>query len=788
MKLQSLRSAWWSFSVGITYMYSALDAEAAQIRGNHLSTVKRLTPATMAANAGSASLVLWAFWDSTRPLLLLWWLGLLGLSVATTVAWVRSRHRVIVRASPRAVRRVTWHSALLSGMWAVAVVGWFPGGSLEQQVILSTLVTGMIGAGTFVLNPLPLASLVYAAIFSLASFLALWLSGNPRLAGVAVLICFYSPTVVVGSLFAWRKSTQVFRAKSKAIRQERMLAVLLQDFEEHAGEALWETDSAGNLSHLSARFLELLGLAHDDAEKQSLATVLAIGSPTAFGAISAALLAGRPFQSLDLEFHLGTEVRHLLVSGKRFLDTEGVLQGWRGVLVDVTEKVEGERRLRLLAHTDSLTGLANRFMFRDRLVDALQQKARVAVLFIDLDHFKAVNDSLGHSAGDEVLAAVAQRFIQVCSPSDLLARIGGDEFAVLLQHQVSEITVNEVAKQLIHALKAPLVVRGRNLKVGASIGGAVSDGAEMGLDEFLVQSDAALYAAKASGRGQFTLYSREIGEAGRRRILIEEGLRVAIATGQVELHWQPKVNVVTGAVVSAEALMRWSHPELGCINPVEFIAIAEQCGLIDELGQWALVHACESAEKYLSGLSVAVNVSPVQLQGEDIVRQVQHALQVSGLEPSRLELEITESVFMDGAEGAFEKLFALRALGVKIALDDFGTGYSSLAYLRRFPFDTLKIDRSFVMELMQSKDARAIVLMISQLAARLGMHTVAEGIETQPQLAAVAQAGCDEIQGHLVSPALPMVEFLQFALRWRSEMDGNSLYLEEHRFSESTFV
>ena len=788
MSLQSLKSEWTSFTVGIANMYSALDPETAMIRGAHLNTVKRLTPYTMGANAGSATLILWAFRGDLHFPLILWWAALVGLSVFTTYIWFRASGRVSLRASPRSVTRLTWHSAFLAGIWAVIPVFLFPFGTPEQQIIVATLVTGMLGAGTFVLNPLPRASLVYATIYSLSAFVAIWRSGNPLLGGVAVLLSFYAPMVVVGSLYAWRKSTQVLRSEAKALRQERMVAVLLQDFEEHAGDALWETDKSGNLTHISARFLELAGLSQNDIDRYPIAKLLANGGPVGLEALTQAFASGRPFQDIGLEFRHDGVVRHLAVSGKRFTDSDGDIRGWRGVLTDTTEKVEGERRLRMLAHTDSLTGLSNRFTFRDRLIESLRRKEWPAVLFIDLDKFKAVNDSLGHSVGDELLRAVAFRFASEISQHDVLARIGGDEFAVLMTGNASKAMACQLAQRLIDVLKMPLSIGGRQLKVGASIGVAVCQDDRTGLDDLLVQSDSALYSAKAAGRGQFALYSVEIGEAGRRRLMIEEGLRAAISAGQVELYWQPKVSIVTGRVVSAEALMRWSHPVLGPINPMEFISIAEQSGQIEDLGRWALVHACECAASHLQGLSIAVNVSPMQLQDDHIVTNVRNALQLSGLEPSRLELEITESVFMDGAEGAFGKLFALRELGVKIALDDFGTGYSSLAYLRRFPFDTLKIDRAFVIELMQSKDARAIVLMISQLASRLGMRTVAEGVETSPQLAAVAQAGCDEVQGYLVSPPVPLGEFLERTQQWKLEAVERRIELADHRFSDSTFV
>jgi EAL domain-containing protein (putative c-di-GMP-specific phosphodiesterase class I) len=282
-----------------------------------------------------------------------------------------------------------------------------------------------------------------------------------------------------------------------------------------------------------------------------------------------------------------------------------------------------------------------------------------------------------------------------------------------------------------------------------------------------VQADTALYAATESGRGRHAFYTPAMGEHSRRRVAVEEGLRHAVLHEQLSLHWQPKVDIESWTIVGAEALMRWDHPALGRVNPAEFIPIAEQTGLIDDLGRWALHEACRAAAGPLAGVCISVNLSPAQLRDARFVNHVRDALRESGLKPAMLELEITESVLMEDVHGALEQLHALRGLGVRVALDDFGTGFSSLAYLRRFPFDTLKIDRAFVNEVLLQKDARAIVRMIAQLATTLGMRTVCEGVETAQQLAVVAKAGCHEVQGYLVSPPKPLIELQKFRAAWQ---------------------
>ncbi|WP_088279013.1 bifunctional diguanylate cyclase/phosphodiesterase [Ideonella sp. A 288] len=761
-QFRSLRSA-------VADMYGNGDRDAALLRGAHLREVVRLTPYALACHMGSAVLVVWSFTPGAPPGLWLWLAVLLVLSGLGLRAWWRQARRPRDTVSVRAVHRATLHAAFLAGLWTVPLLLWFPTAAPAQQMVVATLVTGMIGAGSFMLSTLPLASMAYVGVFSLSALGALWRAGDPDLAALAALIGLYSPMVVIGSLSAWGKATALIRAQARSAQQERTLAVLLHDFEQHADEALWEVGVDGRLRHLSPRLAELLGVGEDDIRAGTLLALLEPRAHDGLAALRLAFDAGRPFRNLQLTLRTDAAPRHLAINGKRLVDDEGQTLGWRGVLADVTEKLEGERQLRRLAHTDSLTGLANRFMLRDALAEVVHGDRSAALLLIDLDHFKTVNDSMGHSAGDDVLKAVAQRLRACVRPDDLVARLGGDEFAVLMRHVGEAPDAATMAQRLVDALSLPVELSSRRLRVGASVGVAASDDATLGVDEWLARSDTALYAAKESGRGRFAVYAPHLGERSRRRLAIEQGLRQALERGQLALHWQPKVDIADWRIAGAEALMRWEHPVLGRVPPGEFIGVAEQCGLIDELGRWALREACRAAAGPLAGLTVSVNVSPLQLRESQFVAQVRDTLRECRLPPSRLELEITESVFIDDADGALEKLHTLRGLGVRVALDDFGTGYSSLAYLRRFPFDTLKIDRAFVSEVLVQPDARAIVQMISHLATTLGMRTVCEGVESALQLEAVARAGCHEMQGYLVSPAVPLPEFLRLQRGWQHE-------------------
>ena len=767
------------FQSDMMTVYSARDRDSAQIRAAHLNSVIRLTPYTMAANIGNGALVVWAFRDDVSVGMIAWLALLYLLCTFALLGWWRGRHRVRATAPPAAIRHANVHANLLALVWAALPICWFAHASPQQQLLVVALVTGMLAAGAFVLSPLPVAAVVFVVIFAASGIIACWQTGDHIFVAVGVLQTIYALIVIMGTLAASRKATALLRSQAESKRQERMMAVLLHDFEQNAAEALWETGLDGCIAHHSPRLAILLGL--DEAllrERPFLELLAWIGADVE--RLRAAMGGERSFKELRLTAVAAKGStssmaphgpRHWSINGKRLVNEDGGTAGWRGVVADVTEQVMVQERLQHLAHTDSLTGLANRFTLHGALRAAIGQRRLVALLALDLDHFKLVNDTLGHAAGDTLLQTVAARLLACRRPTDLVARLGGDEFAVLvLEDPDSALDVDALSQRLIDVLEEPVALGGRSMRASASIGVARvatnADGTPASADDLLVHADIALYAAKKAGRGRYATYSADLGDRNRRSVMIEQELRQAVQRGELALHWQPKVDIESSRIVGAEVLLRWRHPQLGSVAPVEFIPIAEKSGVIREIGMWVLREACRVTAAQLPGLTISVNVSPSQLHDDAFIACVRDALHASGLDPFRLELEITESVFIDDVEGALQRLHALRALGVRVALDDFGTGYSSLAYLRRFPFDTLKIDRAFVNELMNSIDTRAIVQMISQLAVTLNMRTVAEGVESAAQLSVVSSVGCDEVQGWLVSPACPLDEFLAFWHDW----------------------
>ncbi len=442
--------------------------------------------------------------------------------------------------------------------------------------------------------------------------------------------------------------------------------------------------------------------------------------------------------------------RRLMVS-----DGEGAPPYVLGVVDDVTDRKAAEARIAQLAHYDALTNLPNRTLFREQLEKELtfvRRGAQLAVLYLDLDHFKSINDTLGHPAGDELLKEAAERLRGCLRESDLIARLGGDEFAIVQTQLQNPKDAELLAQRLREAITGtPYDLGGHQTTTDLSIGIALAPGDGTEIDELIKRADMALYGAKAEGRANYRYYEPDMNARMKQRRGLEIDLRSALAHDELELHYQPLINLRTGNIVACEALLRWNHPQRGMISPMEFIPVAEETGLIGAIGEWVLKRACVEAMTWPSHISVAVNVSPVQFRNPALALTVVSVLAETGLPANRLELEITESVLMQNNDTTLATLHQLRDLGARISMDDFGTGYSSLSYLRSFPFDKIKIDRSFINDLSTGDEAVAIVRAILNLASSLKMTTTAEGVETAEQKRLLQATGCDEMQGYLFS-------------------------------------
>src|SRR5258705_3309014 len=442
--------------------------------------------------------------------------------------------------------------------------------------------------------------------------------------------------------------------------------------------------------------------------------------------------------------------------------------GWVATQEDITERRRAEEQITHLAHYDALTDLPNRVLFRKQLEQELERTRRgeqLAVLYIDIDEFKSVNDSLGHPAGDEWLKAVASRLQSCVRATDFVARLGGDEFAIVQIGIEQPGDVVKLVKRIYAAIREPYDCLGHQIATDASIGIALAPNDGTDLDQLLKSADLAMYGAKADGRRTYRFFEPEMDARVKARRTLELDIRQAIADRAFELHYQPVVDLGSNEIAGCEALLRWNHPVRGMISPAEFIPVAEETGLICQIGDWVLDTACAEATHWPPGMKLAVNVSPVQFRSHAFTLKVANALATSGLSANRLELEITEAVLIRDDEAALTMLQYLRAIGVRIALDDFGTGYSSLSYLQRFPFDKIKIDRCFVDDLAGAEGSSCIVQAVVNIAAARHMMTTAEGVETPQQQELLRALGCTEMQGYLFSPARPVAEIRRLLAR-----------------------
>jgi diguanylate cyclase (GGDEF)-like protein len=435
--------------------------------------------------------------------------------------------------------------------------------------------------------------------------------------------------------------------------------------------------------------------------------------------------------------------------------------GWVATQEDITERRRAEKQIAHLAHYDALTDLPNRVLFREQLereLERIKRGEQLAMLYIDIDEFKGINDSLGHPVGDELLKAVASRLQSCVRETDFVARLGGDEFAIVQTGIAQPSDVMELVKRIYQAIRAPYECLGHRVATDASIGIALAPHDGTDLDQLLKSADLAMYGAKADGRRTYRFFEPEMDARVKARRTLELAIRQAIADEAFELHYQPVVDLGSNQIAGCEALLRWRHPVRGMISPAEFIPIAEETGLICQIGDWVLATACAEAVNWPPNVRLAVNVSPVQFRSDAFALKVANVLATTGLPAHRLELEITEAVLIRDDEAALTMLQHLRAIGVRIALDDFGTGYSSLSYLRRFPFDKIKIDRCFVDDIADAKGSSAIVQAVITIANAQNMTTTAEGVETEQQKETLRSLGCTEMQGFLFSRPRPVAE------------------------------
>ncbi|WP_428827476.1 EAL domain-containing protein [Azonexus sp. IMCC34842] len=568
-----------------------------------------------------------------------------------------------------------------------------------------------------------------------------------------------------------RKATELeLQQATEALFEEKERAQVTLN---SIGDAVLSTNLAGNVTYLNRVAERMTGWSADDAQGKPLAEVFRIVDGTTREATV------NPAQLAITENRIvGLEMNSVLIrrdgyespiedSSAPIHNRDGQVSGAVIVFHDVSESRAMAMKMSHLAQHDFLTGLPNRLLLTERFLQAIAQAMRhrkqVALLYLDLDYFKNINDSLGHEVGDRLLKSIAVRLVDCVRTTDTVCRQGGDEFVILLAEIENQQDAAQVAEKLLAALTVPHSIDKHELHITLSIGISIFPDDGISADAVMQNADTAMYFAKAKGRNNFQFFTADMNTRAVQRLFVESSLRRALLQGEFELHYQPKINIASGQITGAEALIRWQDPELGIVYPGQFVRIAEECGLIVPIGRWVLREACRQVQVWLDyglrAVPVAVNISAIEFRHVDFIEELALILEETGLAPRYLELELTESILMHEAEASASVLEQLKAMGVQLAIDDFGTGYSSLSYLNRFPIDTLKIDQSFVRDVPGNADDAAIVSAVISMGKSLKQRVVAEGVETAEQLAFLQNQQCDEGQGFLFSYPLPAGDF-----------------------------
>jgi diguanylate cyclase (GGDEF)-like protein/PAS domain S-box-containing protein len=747
------------------------------IRATQLRAGRQFALFHLAAHLIGAAMVAMLFAAHVR----LWALGAWGMvtaAVACAVAFRRlaSRHTTETAATQRDIRD-TWHEgAALAAIWAVPPLAFDAHANLGPAFGLWMVLSVLMTASAIALAPLAMSTLLFLGGIGLAVAGRLLVEQAYVLAGGTLLF-----TLLLAVICLTRaRSLVAIRATQIALNErDETVSLLLREFEDNSADWLWETDAARRVVKATPRFAYACGL--DPVAINGMPFLQVLAGPTwEAGNVAAGLRelaeklkARESFRDVRLPVIVEGQERWWEMAASPRFDESGAFVGFRGVGSDVTEQRASADKINRMARFDTLTGLPNRLAINEALTRAMAEAekwgTRCAFMMIDLDRFKAVNDTLGHLIGDRLLGRVSERLSQLVSGNELIGRLGGDEFAVVVLDASDPDTVERLARQIIDVLTRPYEVDQHTLYIGASVG--VATGPRDGRTaEMLIRSaDLALYRSKDAGGGVFHAYEPKLHLQAEERRVLEMALRRALERDEMHIAYQPVVDAETGALKGFEALLRWTNPEFGNVSPGKFIPLAEETRLIAPIGEWVLRTACDEAARWPASIRVAVNVSPEQLHNPNFVTTVAQALAKSGLAPQRLELEVTESVFLREGTCAVQVLERILDLGVRLSLDDFGTGYSSLGYLSRTRFSSIKIDRSFVQSASKGvREAIAIIRAVVALAKSLGMATTAEGVETEAEHRMIQELGCTKVQGYFFGRPRPVGEARALACqpRW----------------------
>jgi len=719
------------------------------LRDVQLISRAQLAPFFAAANIVASLMMLANLWGIVASEWLMPWV--LAVSGVNLAAMQFARHQAITCVGRSGRRVPTWllvgEVAVRAAIWLSLPVYSFVTLDPGTQVIAASIMAGLgVAALGLVVIPVCATTWMVAFTFGVGGSLLIGHKTVPFQHMLSIL--FTLGVAIFGVLTVARWAFHQLKTNADVGSQSESASLLLQEYEQRGVGWLWQVDGDNRVSYISSRMSALLGKPAGQLIGHSLPSLL--GGHAELGRV---LLEKQPFNSLEMELTTARGSRWISIAGDPIVDTAGRFEGFRGVGSDVTEIRQTQERLTHLANVDVLSGLPNRGRVRQLLGEALRSATSgnvpCAIMFLDLDGFKPVNDTFGHPKGDAVLRAVAKRLVDEVAADGHVGRMGGDEFAIVVTDAQSRKKVETLADRIIHAIKEPYVIDQTEISIGVSIGCAFGpiDGAAV--DDLILKADLALYQAKDAGRGCARYFSSELQSVQDDRIRLESDLRQAIASGQFHLAFQPLVNAKTQKLVGFEALIRWNHPQRGFVPPNIFIPVAEESGLMPVIGEWVIDEACRAAATWPEPITVALNISPKQIVLPALPNTVSEALARYKLPGNRIELEVTEGVFLGDNGATLDTLKRLRALGVGIALDDFGTGYSSIGYLNKAVFHKLKIDGSFVREAGSRPENVAIIQSIVQLAKSFRMSITAEGVETAEDFERMRDLGCDTIQGYL---------------------------------------
>ncbi|QIL01871.1 EAL domain-containing protein [Sphingomonas sinipercae] len=736
---------------GGSLAFSAKEAEAAAspLRDSQLMARAQLAPFFAAANVVASAMMVAALWGQAEIAWLFGWTA--AVAAVNLVAMQIARTQAITHVGRSGRRVPDW---LLIGEVGVRAAVWlslplylFHSLPLAGQVISASIMAGLgiAALGLIVFLPCVVA---WMAAFTGGICAVLLIGRNSVPFEHMLSILFTLGVAIFGVLAVARWAFTQMKTNADVGSQSESASLLLQEYEQRGVGWLWQVDSENRVTYISSRMTALLGRPANQLLGHSLPSLL--GGNAELGR---KLLDKQAFNQLEMELETARGPRWISIAGDPIIDTAGRFEGFRGVGSDITEIRQTQERLTHLANMDVLSGLPNRGRVRQLLGDALRAATAgnvpCAILFLDLDGFKPVNDTFGHPKGDAVLRAVAKRLMDQVGNDGHVGRMGGDEFAIVVTDAQSRKLVEQMSDRIIAAIKEPYLIEGTEITIGVSIGCAFGpiDGATV--DDLILKADLALYQAKDAGRGVARYFSSELQSEQEDRVRLESDLRSALAAKQFHLVFQPLINAKSQKLVGFEALLRWNHPNRGLVPPNVFIPVAEEIGMMNAIGDWVIEESCRAAATWPDSISVALNVSPKQIVLPALPNTVSEALARHRVQANRLELEVTEGVFLGDNGPTLDVLRRLRTLGVGIALDDFGTGYSSIGYLNKAIFHKLKIDGSFVREAGTRSENIAIIQSIVQLAKSFRMSVTAEGVETAEDFERMRDLGCDTIQGYL---------------------------------------